>query len=235
MKRESILSYVNDPSLLDQASLPEVEELLGTFPWFQTAHLLRVRNHHNVDSMNFNDVLRESAAFAGDRAILYHLIHDPGSDASGGEIREREVPRKIRKTEELINRLQESGSREPDEDTLEYSSGYRLEDEQYTFTGWFDRIPGENRDTQDFVERFIRESPAIVPGTADQSGQEDLAAASTTSSDAFMTETLARIYEKQGLYKKAIYAYEKLSLKYPEKSTYFAQEISRIRSFLDNN
>jgi tetratricopeptide (TPR) repeat protein len=37
-----------------------------------------------------------------------------------------------------------------------------------------------------------------------------------------VTETLARIYEKQGNLQKAIDAYRKLALKYPEKSAYFA-------------
>ncbi|MCB0815344.1 MAG: hypothetical protein KDB87_19545 [Flavobacteriales bacterium] len=37
-----------------------------------------------------------------------------------------------------------------------------------------------------------------------------------------VTETLARIYEKQGNLPKAIDAYRRLGLKYPEKSAYFA-------------
>ena len=43
-----------------------------------------------------------------------------------------------------------------------------------------------------------------------------------------MTETLARVYLEQGKYKKAIQAYRILSLKYPEKSGFFADQIKAV-------
>ena len=45
----------------------------------------------------------------------------------------------------------------------------------------------------------------------------------------FVTETLAEIYLKQALWDKAINAYEVLSLKYPEKSGFFADRIREIK------
>ena len=44
-----------------------------------------------------------------------------------------------------------------------------------------------------------------------------------------MTETLAKVYLEQGHLDKAIMAYEILSLKYPQKSSLFANQIKAIK------
>ena len=247
MRRENIISYVKQPSQLDQVSLPEVEELLKTFPWFQTAHLLLVKNHHNIDSLRYHDTLRTSAAYAGDRAVLYHLIHGGEDLAAQPEMRVEQAQPKIRLTKELLRRLPSGEQEDTGGDALQFGQGYSLEEkESYTFTGWFDHMTAEKMkpaggdersrkspeksQQQNLIEKFIEERPGMETPQAGDVDPRDLSEDSSIPSDSFMTETLAKIYTKQGLYKKAIYVYEKLSLKYPEKSTYFAQQINKIRS-----
>ena len=49
------------------------------------------------------------------------------------------------------------------------------------------------------------------------------------STEELMTETLAKVFVKQKKYDRAIQAYEILRLKYPEKNSFFANQINVIR------
>jgi len=82
--------------------------------------------------------------------------------------------------------------------------------------------------TDPIIERFIREEPQIKPPQADKINLENKARKSAEDHLTMVTETLANIYVEQGLYPKAIAIYKKLSLKYPEKSTYFAARITEL-------
>ena len=52
--------------------------------------------------------------------------------------------------------------------------------------------------------------------------------------DNLITETLAKIYVNQEKYNKAIRAYKILSLKYPKKSSFFADRIEKIKNLKNN-
>lgn len=79
------------------------------------------------------------------------------------------------------------------------------------------------------IDKFIETEPSITPAKAEFFNPVNVAKLSVVDDESFVTETLARIYAQQGNYEKAIRAYEHLSLKYPEKSTYFANLIKKIR------
>lgn len=82
------------------------------------------------------------------------------------------------------------------------------------------------------IEKFIQEEPKISPPKPDKLNLENKARKSASDDGSIVTETLAKIYEEQGLYPKALEVYEKLSLKFPEKSGYFADRIAEIKNKL---
>ena len=51
----------------------------------------------------------------------------------------------------------------------------------------------------------------------------------------YFTETLARIYIKQGRYSKALEIITRLNLDYPKKNRYFADQIRFLEKLIINN
>jgi hypothetical protein len=63
-------------------------DLIKSFPFFQTAHLLYSKSLHNTESIHYNNQLKTTAAYATDRKVLHRLI--------------------TKQTEELIELVEES-------------------------------------------------------------------------------------------------------------------------------
>ena len=81
----------------------------------------------------------------------------------------------------------------------------------------------------ELIDRFIRNSPRITRNQADFFKPVDYAKRSEIDKEDIVSETLAKIYFNQGSYQKAIGIYKKLILKVPEKSSYFARQIEKIK------
>jgi hypothetical protein len=185
--------------------------------------------------------LKVTAAYTADRTILFNYItsfsttikttnpiHQEANTENGAEITERETASKTTNKEDL-----EIGK------PLLFSSS-----ENHSFNQWLQIaakkpiVRNEEKPTkkalkkEDLVDRFIQNNPKIAPL---QKGKPYTVPVSKNKQDAaLMTETLAKVYLEQRKYENAMQAYRILSLKYPEKSGYFADQIKRIQILQKN-
>ena len=155
-------------------------------------------------------------------------------------------------------------SDQPDEDTIKIPqnetelSETKLEigkpldfsiNEKHSFQEWLqlsrfkpiDRNTTENQSIEDFdkkkklelINKFLESNPKIPPISKDDVAP--IPQPTIEDKSYLMTETLARVYLEQKKYSRAIQAYEILILKYPEKSSFFADRISEINKLQQNN
>jgi tetratricopeptide (TPR) repeat protein len=94
------------------------------------------------------------------------------------------------------------------------------------------RMPGDN-----LIDKFLSTSHSPLklnkplPENQPLATENEIISKSLTEDEELVTETLANIYTKQKKYDKALEAFKKLSLKYPEKNSYFATRIEEIEKF----
>ena len=86
----------------------------------------------------------------------------------------------------------------------------------------------------DRIDKFIAKNHKIVP-QKNSTPKVDIKASTTINQNELMTQTLAKVYLEQKKYKKAIQAYKILSLKYPEKSSFFADRIKAVEKLQQDN
>ena len=273
MTRDQMLRYLDNPSVLNERTLGELREILDEYPFFQSAHLLYIRNLQIENNFRFLGHLKTTAIYASDRSVLYYLLN---SGLEKKRVNNRPLEFSFMnslETNQMIELSDDPSEQREGTETLRSTVGHTetghfdllnfdLSDQAYSLGGTEDEAKkplnelvkeinhqdsGKEKakevdQNSDLIDRFIKDNPTIIIKQSELSVQSeqsetaekiDKPADTTGERDEFITETLARIYVNQGLYKKAIKAFEKLSLKYPEKSIYFAQQIEEVTNLLN--
>ena len=103
----------------------------------------------------------------------------------------------------------------------------------HSFLEWLELINDKTKNRRpskfDWIDDFIVQNPKISP-LKNTFSKRDLTKENTLSKNEIMTETLAHLYWRQKKYDEAKKAFKILSLKYPEKSGLFADQIKQIKA-----
>jgi hypothetical protein len=205
----------------------------------------------------FEDQLKQSAVFLSSRTqLLYAIIHGWPENMSvripGKTIQEPEIlltPVETAPEIETVNKsLIPPGELKTSEPAFSYDETFTfsLEDTQTIEISEkreeeiagkselpadlleFDLGLNQEDETVDLIDTFLKVNPRIVPKLDPEDSRGDISQPCLEENEEIVTETLASIYEQQGHFVKAKVAYEKLILKFPEKSAYFASRIQEL-------
>lgn len=224
---------MHKPQDLSGKESAELLHLSKDYPYCQSSQLLFVKSLHNEDSIHFNKQLKIAAAFAGDRQKLFYLITEKNK---------RHEQKPIVKKEEIIVVTKKEGSKE------KLGIGQPLQfdtEEKHSFSEWLklsqakpiERKEEASKQNQtldnklELIEHFVAKDKS-KPKKEEFFSPSNKAKKSVEDQMTFVTETLARVYLEQEHYEKAKLAYQQLSLKYPEKSSFFAGQIELINKLL---
>ena len=202
MNQYNISNIIADPASINKEKINQLNEIIKEFPYFHTGQLLLCKGLHNIDSIRFNTQLRKAASYAANRKVLFQLIS-------------KQQNKKTKKTISINNKL--------------------IKDEYHSFIDWLSIIKTEKIDrsknikSNQIIDIFIKNQPSLSKNNKQKFFKStEIGKKSILENKDLITETLAKVYTKQQHFDKAISAYQKLSLKYPQKSSYFADQIKLI-------
>ncbi|HIE15581.1 MAG TPA: hypothetical protein EYP69_01520, partial [Bacteroidales bacterium] len=75
MNKKEFYSYITNPDVLNKLSLSEITSLVNDYPFFQTGHLLLLKNLYLIEDIEFENKLKSSALFVSDRKKLFRLVN----------------------------------------------------------------------------------------------------------------------------------------------------------------
>ncbi|MFY0629793.1 MAG: hypothetical protein JXR05_05390 [Flavobacteriaceae bacterium] len=239
MNLEVYANLLNQPEVLKNEQISELKSIIKEYPFFQSARVLHLKGLKDQESFRYNNELKVAAAYTTDRSVLFDFITSKTFEKQVDI--HQQITEKISQ-EEVIDLKEITPIVEEKLDIgkpLNFSKK-----ETYSFQEWLQlsakkpivreqpKSVEKEINKELLIDRFIKNNPKITPVKKEEKIEVSIP---KNKADKFlMTQTLAKVYLEQKKFSKAIKAYEILSLKYPEKSGFFADQIKRIKILQKN-
>ena len=246
-----IAELIKHPEQLDRDTLYELRSTLALYPYFQTARLLLLQNLYLLHDPSFDEELRRAAIYITDRRVLFQMIEaahyrlkTPQAQVKDTEDEQKREDRTITLIDTFLDSIpKEEEKTDPDKPKRKPTPA----DAAVDYVSYLIETQSEEDATQDvpqligqnLIDTFINndkgkivlsEAPELTPELETEQQEEE-----KEPEEGYFTETLARIYIKQGRYSKALEIIRRLSLQYPKKNAYFADQIRFLEKLIINN
>ena len=248
-----IAELIAHPERMDRDTLYELRSLLALYPYYQPARLAMLQNLYLLHDAAFDEELRRAAIYITDRSVLFQMVEaahyrlksQEKTAPTHGETATQDPLERDSRTLSLIDDFLDSMP--PEEDTekkpkrkptpadaaVDYVA-YLMESEEEGDETEVPQLKGQALiDTfiqQDKGKIVLNENPTLKPEI-----ESDAQTTEKGAEDDIYTETMARIYIKQGKYSRALEIIKRLSLVDSEKNAYFADQIRFLEKLIINN
>ncbi len=189
-------------SMVTMQDLVMLGRLTMKYPYCSLFWVLGAKFADLIDSFNKEEWLRKAATYTSDREYLKEHL------AIAREHLQREKQQQMAKSEKSYDIITEIDS-------------YKEENLSY------------NPTKEELINRFLKiENPKIAKDESSEENENIDKAIRKSAKDDFkvVTETMAKIYLKQGNKEKAMQIYQQLMTSNPKKSIYFANQIEKIKN-----
>lgn len=241
MEKEILYSYIENPNLLDNDSLQNLESVTEQYPYFQTARLLLYKNKIQSGVENMEEDLAKTAIFCSDRVRFFYYVNE---EKYSMFLKSADDNKNVDKTLALLDSYLETLS-DKIEHEIDKTAYNVVSDDYFAYLEKQENrtisIPDSDSDEnkmqhQDVIDAFLEKANSnelltIAPETVQK--QESTQSNEGQGSE-FLTETLAKIYIKQKKYEQALAIIKRLSLNFPKKSVYFADQIRFLEYLILN-
>ena len=247
-----MIELIHHPELMDRDTLYELRSQVALYPYHQTMRLLMLQNLYLLHDPTFDEELRRAAVYISDRRVLFNMVeaahyqlHKAPSQTSSASQPSQTGKASPSRTISLIDSFLDSI---PEEEPKPRKRRPTPADAAVDYVAYLLDTEGDSPAEpeavpqmrgQDLIDTFInadkgRFTLSDVPLPADDTPQEPSEPEEGVGEEYF-TETLARIYIKQGRYSKALEIIKRLSLQVPKKNAYFADQIRFLEKVIINN
>ncbi len=247
---------IRHPELMDRDTLYELRSTLALHPYYQPARLLMLQNLYLLHDISFNEELRRAAIYITDRTIIFQMIESAHyqlcqkptgkkQEAKGQQQEQAAINRTVALIDSFLDSIPPEEDDKPHrkptpaDAAVDYVS-YLLET-----TGNDKVLQTPQMKGQDLIDNFLEQEQGRImlnlTDTPDVANTVVVADKAETVVDdeeieeEYFTETLARIYIKQGRYQKALDIIGRLNQQFPKKNAYFADQMRFLEKLIINN